>query len=176
MMKPININRLCGLLLLIFIAFFVMSCDKKQKTAEPDPLDSETASGELLWKSIAVQTDYTDYLFWPGHEGLQPGQAPHGSFHKVYINKTLEDGLPAGDRTAPYGSIIVKENYSRSEQLTGITVMAKVEGYHPEHGDWFWAKYGPDGRIDAEGKVGGCITCHEGMRDNDYVIIHPLDK
>ena len=63
------------------------------------------------------------------------------------------------DATAPEGSVIVK-----------------VNGYDPDNRDWFWAMYEPDGTVLAEGSPGGCISCHEGMRSNDFVIINPLDE
>ncbi len=157
------------------MSYFLISCTEKEEK-EVSPLSASEISGKVLWTRIAEETDYTNYEFWPGHEGLKPGQAPHGAYHKVYINAALLDALPVENRTAPEGSIIVKGNYSPDQTLAAVTVMAKVEGYNPEHGDWFWAKYSPQGEVQAEGKPGGCISCHEGMKNNDYVIIQPLDK
>jgi len=142
---------------------------------ELDPLSEEEINGKRLWTRISEEHDYRDYSYWPGHEGLQPGQAPHGPYHKVFVNPTLYNALPVEDKTVPDGGIIVKENYSADEQLASLTVMSKVEGYNPEAGNWFWAKYGPDGEIQAEGTPNGCISCHAGMKQNDYVIIRPLD-
>ena len=28
-----------------------------------------------------------------------------------------------------------------------VTVMYRTKGYNPEGGDWYWAKYNPDGTI-----------------------------
>ena len=53
--------------------------------------------------------------------------------------------------------------------------MAKVNGYASESGDWFWASYAPDGTTRVAGLVGGCISCHEGVVSNDYVIVRQLD-
>jgi hypothetical protein len=55
------------------------------------------------------------------------------------------------------------------KKLVAITVMYKVKGYNPEAGDWFWAKYGPDGKIAAEGKVNSCIECHGAKKANDFI-------
>ena len=52
--------------------------------------------------------------------------------------------------------------------------MYKVEGYNPEGGDWFWLKYTPDGRIEKEGKVAGCIGCHAAAQGNDWLLTGPL--
>jgi hypothetical protein len=58
--------------------------------------------------------------------------------------------------------------------MTAITVMAKSRAYNPEAGDWFWARYAPDGKIEAEGKVEACIKCHSAKKDNDYLFTGPL--
>lgn len=72
--------------------------------------------------------------------------------------------------TLPNGSMIVKENYSADKKMAAITVMFKVQAYNPEGGDWFWAKYAPDGKIEAEGKVEMCISCHGQNKSNDYIM------
>ncbi|GAB4375072.1 MAG: hypothetical protein Kow009_10500 [Spirochaetales bacterium] len=162
-----------GLLLILSIS--VASCGRKEEPVL-SPVTINEASGERFWKRITEESDYRQYSYWPGHEGVQPGQAPHGVFHKVYINRTLREALPVASRVAPEGSLIVKENLNADRELNAITLMAKVKGFDPEHGDWYWAKYSPEGKVQAEGKVAGCIACHEGMRSNDYIIIKPLDR
>jgi hypothetical protein len=107
---------------------------------------------------------------------VRPGQSPHGKYHEVYINKTLRDALPSATNKAPVGSIIVKENLDSSRKLTKISVMVKVEGFNPSAGDWWWANFDGSGKTTASGVVKGCIACHEGMKDNDYVIIRRLSE
>ena len=133
-------------------------------------------SGARLWQRISEEADYKSYVELPGHEGVRPGQSPHGRFHVVYINKVLAEALPVADRRAPVGTIIVKENLTAERELDALTVLAKVDGYAPEHNDWFWAKFAPDGAVQAEGSPAGCVRCHEGMVHNDYVIIRRLDE
>ena len=162
--------------LTILVLVAVASCERQEEERVVEPLTQEEISGGRLWQRITEETDYQNYGHWPGHEGFQPGQAPHGPFHRVYVNRALLSALPISDKTAPNGSVIVKENHTADRDLTGFTVMAKVEGFAPESGNWFWAKYGPDGTIQAEGAVDSCITCHGGLKQNDYVIIHPLDQ
>ena len=86
--------------------------------------------------AIAVETDYTEYADWPGHEGLNPGQSPHGAWHVVKVNRTLREALPSPDGTAPAGTIVVKENYNADQELAKITVMAKAPGFDPAAGFW----------------------------------------
>ena len=161
-------------LLLAMAAVFLIGCAKEKETVLP-PLSRSEISGERLWKRITVETDWDTYSRWPGQEGLIPGQSPHGKFHEVYINSQISAALPIASRKAPDGSIIVKENFTADKKLSGVTVMAKVAGYNPDDGDWFWAKYDPKGKIDVEGRVKECYECHAGVKDNDYVILWQLD-
>ena len=160
---------------------FLISACTKEKEPILTPLTGAEISGERLWKRITVDSDYDIYAHWPGQKGLFPGQSPHGKFHEVYINAALASALPIASKTAPDGSIIVKENFNADKKLTNITVMAKVRGFNPDDGDWFWAMYDPQGKIVVsnnlamEGRVAYCYECHAGVKDNDYVILWPLD-
>jgi hypothetical protein len=99
------------------------------------------------------------------------GEEPHGTALRLYVNRTA-----AGSSSElPPGSILVKENYAPNvKTLMAITVMYRAKGFDPEHGDWFWAKYEPDGRVSrmngmpAAGRVGMCIECHSGAGGGDY--------
>ncbi len=157
------------------VVTILLSCQRQEEPVFA-PLSADEISGAALWERITEDYPYADYSYWPGHEGIKAGQAPHGALHRIYVNRTLLEGLPVADSVAPNGSIIVKDNLTASRELAVVTVMAKVQGYNPEAGDWFWARYGPDGSIQAEGKLNGCITCHEGVADNDYVIVRRLDE
>ena len=122
--------------------------------------DLPPAEAEAFWTYITQTHPYTEWEFWPGYEGIYPGKSPHGAYLKLYANDIAIDAAKAG-KDMPYGAILVKENYSKDEEtLMAVTPMYKVEGYNPEAGDWYWVKYGPDGKAAAEGKVQGCIDCH----------------
>ncbi len=163
------IKRILSLSVLILI---LASCSKEVRYV---PLNKDEISGARLWERISSDSDYSTYSFWPGHEGISPGQAPHGVYHRIYINGDLLDALPIESRIAPMGTIIVKENMNRDEEVQKITVMAKVDGYNNEGGNWFWAAYSPEGEVLAEGTPKGCVSCHVGMKSNDYIIVRPLD-
>ncbi len=122
-----------------------------------------------LWNYITKVSPYQKWSFWPDHQGMQPGRAPHGPLHKVYVNdKALNSAKPP----VQYGSIQVKENYSKAKELKAITVMYKIDGYNPGDGDWFWVKFSPKGKAQKFGKPQGCIGCH-GTRDkNDFILVH----
>jgi hypothetical protein len=127
------------------------------------------ADGEKFWNYITQTESYLGWGYWPGHYGIYPGKSPHGAFLKVYANgialKAAREGKPM-----PYGAIIVKENYGDDKKtLMAVTPMYKVKEYNPDAGDWFWGKYGPDGKIMASGKVDGCIKCHTVQKDKDWL-------
>ena len=67
----------------------------------PDP---EPAA---LWKHITKTSSYTKWAFWPDHQSMQPGRAPHGPLHKVYVN---DRAVNSSKPPVQYGSILVKEN------------------------------------------------------------------
>ena len=123
--------------------------------------------GRALWTYISETNSYLGWGFWPGHVGMYPGKSPHGAFLKLYANgialKAAREGKPM-----PSGAILVKENYGKDKKtLKAVTPMYKVQGYDPDGGDWFWAKYGPEGNIMASGKVEGCINCHRARKTKD---------
>lgn len=128
---------------------------------------------DALWKYITETSDYTTWGFWPDHQGLQEGDAPHAPLHKVYVN---EPALKSASAPVNYGAILVKENIGKDKQLKALTVMYKVKDYNPEAGDWFWVKYGVDGKAAKSGKPAGCINCHSGAADSDYMLVHSFDE
>ena len=160
---------------LLILTVSPLACKKAEEVVLP-PLTKDEISGERLWTRLSEEANYKTYSFFPDHDGVRPGQAPHGRLHRVYVNRVLLDALPIEERVAPEGSIIVKENLNTQRVTTKITVMAKVAGYNPEANDWFWAAFEPSGEVGAEGKPGGCISCHSGVKENDFVIIRKLDK
>ena len=127
----------------------------------PDP--------DVLWKYITKESPYKQWSFWPDHQGVQPGRAPHGPLHKVYVN---DRALNSSQPPVQYGSIAVKENYGKDKELKAITVMYKVTDYNPDAGDWFWVKYSPDGKADKFGKPAGCVGCHGTRAANDFILVH----
>ena len=132
-----------------------------------------SADGEKFWTYISKTNPYKKWGVWPGHEGMYPGNSPHGAYVKLYANdsalKAARDGMPM-----PYGAILVKENYSKDQKtLMLITPMYKVKGFSPGEDAWFWAKYSPDGTPMQVGKVGGCMNCHSAQKSRDWIFTEP---
>ncbi len=126
-------------------------------------------SGESLWNALQRQEYARTWSLWPGKPRLYEGREPHGALLTTYVNGPAREAILARRGRMPAGAIVVKENYRPDRTLAAITVMWKVPGYNPDAGDWFWAKYAPDGAVQAQGRVAGCINCHRAAADNDYL-------
>jgi len=131
----------------------------------------------------------------------------HATPQKPFIGAARPHGwvLEVDSRTIRVGGhagfVVVKKNYNgdnlgiadverdRSRYLDSISVMFKREpGYDPDHQDWFWAQYRPDGHLMTMQRMGmniamagrllkgatadqdrGCIYCHHSAGGGDYI-------
>lgn len=121
---------------------------------------SPTANAESVMAHLKAQNYRANWKFFPGKGALYKGQVPHGMLLTTYVNDAALGALNRRETTMPYGSIIVKENYTPEKTLAAVTTMYKVKGYNPGAGDWYWLKTAADGKVEATGKVAGCIGCH----------------
>lgn len=133
---------------------------------------------DLLWSWL----QRANYRKWNGTDGkapdLQKGESPHGALIKTYVNERAATDL----KNLPSGSVIVKENYSPNRKLMAITVMQRSKGYDPKHGDWYYAKYMPNGKIattppemksiPVAGRFKMCIDCHSGAAGGDHAFLN----
>ena len=134
----------------------------------------------------ALVPELENHEAWPMTSDVTVGGSPHGAFVRLYYNTVQVSGENY--------HVIVKDNYGGEdatiESITAdpsrfysaMTVMIQREpGYDSENGDWFYAKYLPDGTLDVNpagvalaGRVGkgaeaGCIPCHQAAGDGDYL-------
>ncbi|MBE0599359.1 MAG: cytochrome P460 family protein [Desulfuromonadales bacterium] len=133
------------------------------------------AEGKALYQYITQTDSYEKWPMWPGKKEFYSGTEPHGALLTTYVN---EPALQALQKNAPLpdGAIIVKENYTPDKKLAAVTVMYKKAGFNPQAGDYFWLKYGPQGKIEAEGKADGCINCHRAAQGNDFLFTNDQQK
>jgi hypothetical protein len=127
-----------------------------------------------FWTLITKTSPYKNWKTWPGYPDMYPGKSPHGAFLMLYANDIAIDAVKAGKVTMPNGAILVKENYGKDKKtLMSLTPMYKIDGYNPEGGNWYWAKYGPKGKVEAAGKLKGCIGCHKIVKQKDWLYTSP---
>ncbi len=135
-----------------------------------------SADGKVLYNYITNVSNYTTWDMWPGKSAMYPSpNKTHGAdYLTTYVNDIALSAINGKAGTMSEDSIIVKESYGPDKKLMAIYLMYKEDGYDPAHNDWFWARYTPNGTIQAQGKVDGCITCHGRSSANDYIFSSSL--
>ena len=123
-------------------------------------------SGDLRHYVTSHMPYKKGFTVFPGTTEMHEGTEPHGSFITVYVNDTALKSVKKNKYSN--NSIILKESYNSEKKLAAIAVMYKVKGYNPEGGDWFWVKYDPDFKVLKEGRVKGCLACHNKAKGSDY--------
>jgi hypothetical protein len=160
---------LLGIAWAAMLSFVAVGVSFSQGRVEKPKRKAVETSGTAVWEHLKKVGYAKRWKMWPGKEAFYKGQEPHGVLVTTYVNGPALRGLGGKKGVMADGAIIAKENYSPEKKLMAITVMYKVKGYNPEAGNWFWAKYAPDGKVEAEGKVEGCIKCHSGKKANDFL-------
>jgi plastocyanin len=133
---------------------------------------ADTATAEKLWQTLQTAKYQAAWTLTPKGK-LYQGQPPHGALLTTYLNPEAAAQLKNPTAQLANGSIIVKENYGADQKLAALTVMMKQTGYAPDDGDWFWAAYAPDGKVQMAGQVEYCYQCHAAAKSNDYVFTFP---
>lgn len=148
---------------LFFVAWSCGTDSNMEEEPDPEP------TGEELWNQMQQENYQNSWNLWPGTEELYEGSEPHGMLLTTYLNDIAYDAVMNGNIPLPEGSIVAKENYMPDSTLSAITTMYKVEGFNPQHNDWFWLRNNPEGVIDAAGIVDGCQSCHQDAAVTDYI-------
>ncbi|SFM41265.1 cytochrome P460 family protein [Methanolobus profundi] len=138
---------------------------------EEDMVEEESMTPDAadLFSMFAEEDSYKEWSIWPGEVAMMDGNGVHGDFVSIYVSDNAVSAAETGGEIMPYGTMVVKEGFDSDKELTGIYLMYKAEDFDPDNNDWFWAAYSPDGVVKSEGKLGGCIGCHEGKAEADYI-------
>lgn len=129
------------------------------------PSNEELA--DELWAAVDGYESWSQVSPW---DGVQPSESVHGDYVQIWFNgtATADFGGTIGD-----GGISVKKAYGAadgSDPVGVITVMYKVDGYDPDNGDWFYARYTDDGVAEVTGGAETpCAACHVGAAADDYL-------
>jgi len=127
--------------------------------------------GEDKVHAEALTASIDGYADWPAPSGFEGWQesfehdTPVVQYHLNAVAAADSEGLPNG-------SIIVKSGYSKGHSFRMNTIMQKIDGYDPEHGDWYWAMANESGSISQGGQMGACIRCHSSADGDDYTFIN----
>lgn len=151
----------------LFIGILALACGS-------DSPELPAPNGQAVWDFLQESDYRQNWELWPGKGELYQGGEPHGALFTTYLNPIALDALEDLAGSIPNGGIIIKENYTPDAVFDLVTLMYKVDGFDDEYNDWFWAKIGAAGDVQAEGKLAGCQACHGGGRVNDFVLTGPL--
>ncbi len=176
--RLLGMSLCCGLVLAV-------ACAPAEEQAAEQAMEEAPAAMQMqlpdttaaaVW-SYLQQEDYrANWGMWPGKGKLYTGRDPHGALLTTYANAAALGALTGKAGSMPAGAIIVKENFMPDSSLAALTVMYKVDGYDPANNNWFWAKLGPAGGVQVEGRGQGCIACHAAQRANDFVFTSSLSQ
>ncbi len=181
----VEIKKIALTLLAIFFVSVFLGCVQKQPetatptvavTAQKTPVTEITGlapDGKVIYKYM-TENNYQSWKMWPGKEQFYSTKAHGAAFMTTYVNDVAMATIQGKTGLMKEDSVIVKENYDANKALMFLTVMFKEDGYDPANNDWFYAKYAPNGTIQVEGKVKGCIDCHAKVKDNDYLFTSPI--
>jgi hypothetical protein len=166
------VKQTIGRALLAGVLVVAMACASEEQEAAGGAEATEMAMPDTtavsLWSYLA-EAEYATWPLWPEKGQLYTGTQPHGMLLTTYVNEAALTAVTNRTGTMPAGAMVVKENYMPDSTLAAVTVMYKVEGYNPEHGNWFFLKRAADGTVEVEGRGAGCQSCHMGQQGNDFL-------
>ncbi|HYO46145.1 MAG TPA: cytochrome P460 family protein [Gemmatimonadota bacterium] len=131
-----------------------------QVPAVPDT----TGEAVLAWLEAEQYRETWDP--WRGTT-LLSGAEPHGAVLTTYANPVAIEALSRGALAMPPGAIIVLEGYLPDSSLSSVSVMVQAGAFDPEGQDWFFARFGSAGEIEAAGRLEACRGCH--VLEPDYL-------
>ncbi len=152
----------------------VSEAETETPTETPETEAGPGATGEEIQAYVMEENDYKNWELWPGTGELEPGKGPHGDQITIYVSDSALLAIEEKTGVMPENSTVLKEGYNSEGELIEVVVMHKVEGFDPEHNDWFWLEYDAEGEIITEGKVLSCYNCHTRQAVNDYLFTGDL--
>ncbi len=177
-------KRIQAVALLVNLAILA-GCERPEEVREDEPevavwpdMPVDTTP-QAVWAHLEIE-DYTEnWAFWPEKAAYYQGTEPHGVLLSTYLNEAALSGLldlqnRNDEEALPFGSMIVKDNFSPDSSLVSVTIMYKAQNYNPDHNDWFWMKRLADGTVEAAGRVQGCISCHAAAAETRDYLLTPL--
>lgn len=103
----------------------------------------------------------------------------HG-IHHFYINKKGLGAFMKGQKY-PDGTIIVDSVYEITESggilnegKRAFFPVMKKNSRMKDTGGWEWAAFSPDGKLLDKDPKKDCLSCHDSVKDSDYVMSKPL--
>lgn len=176
-----EIAVLCLTLICLRSQFVVAQGSGSSRSTPSKPARPQTTQefADALWRFIVrPETPYTKWATVPASKvdhTPEIGKA-HGGNAKIYANSTAMQN----PSSPPQGSIFVIDDYAEDGKTrNNVSIMYRAKGTDPDHNDWYWLRYLPNGSIartddtpgakPIAGKVKSCIECHEKAGGKDWV-------
>lgn len=125
---------------------------------------------EALYTLGELKADIEAYEEWAQPVGWG-GAAPscvgaHGPYVEIWYNQLAMEYLVAQSTSLPEGAALVHKAYAEDKTtLLTLTAMRKVDGFAPDHGDWFWGQFDDQNTELQSGDVKECAECHASGQD-----------
>lgn len=99
--------------------------------------------------------------------------AHDNNYMKVLANAVAADPYTSASYPLPASSVLVAEEHGSDPSCSspsGYYVMAKEQpGYNPDGADWHWQRLDINQRIEQDGKLQACISCHAQCSATDFL-------
>lgn len=130
-------------------------------------------------KGMAFPQDWESYKHIGSLVVTDKSHALHG-IHHFYLNKKGLDAFKKG-RNYPDGTIIVDAVYEIKEEggilnegKRAFFPVMKKNSRMKDTGGWEWYAFGVDGTMLDKDPKKDCLSCHDSVKDADYVFSKPL--
>jgi len=138
-----------------------------------DVTDNPCGNGTGDAPAGGPEVDFSGWDGWTKMSTSRHLSKGHGkSWVEVFVAPEIADTYRAATGPYPEGAKIVKAQYATedSTEVQKITVMAKMtDDYDSENGNWYYGVFDASGsKAMMEGKLEGCIDCHDSASEKDY--------
>jgi Cytochrome P460 len=102
--------------------------------------------------------------------------AHDNAYQIVYVNGTAADPYTTASYPLPAGSVVVAEQHQdpSCNSLNGYYLMAKESpGYDKASDDWHWQKLDNNQRVQQDGHLTACSSCHAKAPCTDFLCSPP---
>jgi hypothetical protein len=94
---------------------------------------------------------------------------PRSAFDQAQTTKLVKAPPPSA-----WPAVYLKDHFDpysekKSEVLLYTVMIKRQSGYNPKAGDWEFAVVSADGRMQASGKLGNCMSCHVTRPNTDFI-------
>ena len=125
-------------------------------------------------RSTLLPSDYR--TTWDSVRSCRQVVDHNKAYQIVFANSIAADPYTTGSYPLPAGSVVVAEQHQEAScsSLIGYDLMAKEDpGYDSASGDWHWQKLDDNQRVQQDGHLTACSSCHAKPPCTDFLCSPP---